>query len=133
MGWRLAIAALAVLSGCGESAYIQYQGRDAMTALECQAGYEAAKDRASGTVVAVPNTGAGIAAIVLAAGVLNGSREAAYERCLSRVATLPPGSATGLTTPASQSFGSSPPATRPVGCASGSGPFQGGTGYCVGR
>ncbi|MGL4321715.1 MAG: hypothetical protein ACRCS3_12715 [Paracoccaceae bacterium] len=132
----MALLAVAVLSGCGEQAYIQYQGRDAQTALECQAGYEAAKDAADNTVVAVPNNGAGLLAVVLTAGVINGSRESAYEQCLARVAILQPGGVTGAAPAPLQSMGAgtvAPVATRPAGCTPGAGPFQGGTGYCIGR
>jgi hypothetical protein len=134
MRWGPVILAAAVVSGCGERAYIDYQGREALTALECQAGYEAAKDRGSNTTVVVPNNGAGLAAIILASGIVSGNIEAAYERCLSRVATLPPGTqpASG-TAPLQSTGGALPAAVRPSGCAAGASPFQGGTGYCVGR
>jgi hypothetical protein len=136
MRWRLAIAAAAALAGCGERAFIQYQGRDAQTALECDAGYEAAKEQASSTPVVVPGGAAGLVAVALTAGAIGANREEAYRQCLARVATLPTGSVGATSASPAQSFNTASPAPvapRPDGCAAGAGPFQGGTGYCVGR
>jgi hypothetical protein len=134
---RLAsVLALALLAGCGERAFIQYQGRDAQTALECEAGYAAAKEQASNTPVVVPGGAAGLVAVALTAGAIGANRDEAYRQCLARVANLPQG---GIGAPAGAPLQSTPAVQRPAaitpssGCVPGAGPFQGGTGYCIGR
>ncbi|MBN8632850.1 MAG: hypothetical protein J0L76_18615 [Rhodobacterales bacterium] len=112
------------LLGCGEAAYLSYQGRPAETALECEAAYEAAQDRSRNVPVGT-DRGSLIGA-ALGRGMVEASMKSAYDQCLARVATLPGGG--------SRVTAASPRASttaRGPSCEAGGGVLQGGTGYCM--
>lgn len=118
------LAPLVVLLGCGEAAYLSYQGRPAETALECKAAYEEAQNRPN--YASVQTTGAGLIGAAIGRGIAEGALTSAYEGCLARVSALPGG---GVSTKVPAASVSSPgPTPR---CDSGGGVFQGGTGYCA--
>lgn len=119
----LLIAPLVVLTGCGEAAYLSYQGRPAETALECKAAYEEAQARPN---YSVPTTGAELIGAAIGRGLAEGALNSAYDECLARVSALP-GGGVSTSVPA---MSTRPTVTTGSQCASGAGPLQGGTGYC---
>ncbi len=83
----LGTVALAALTGCGEQAILKYQGRPAMTALECKAAYEEARRRPA--PVNYSSTGAAVGTAI-GSGIAKGMISSAYDACLARVASLRP-------------------------------------------
>ena len=117
---------LMLLTGCGEAAYLSYQGRPAETALECRAAYQEAQSR--GANVSTGNTRGALIGAAIGRGLVKGATESAYNQCLARVSANP--AAVGGILPRGAA-----PSPRVVSeqsgiCAPGSGPFRGGSGYC---
>ncbi len=109
--------------GCGESAYLSYQGRPAETALECKAAYEEAQARPN---YSIPSNGAELIGAAIGRGLAEGALNSAYDECLARVSALP-GGGQSTALPSSRA-----PASVPTsGCTRGGGVMQGGTGYCT--
>jgi hypothetical protein len=131
----LRFSLLLPLLGCSETDILKYQGRPAMTALECQSAYQAARSRSSSGYVDYSNRGSAIGSAI-GKGIASGMMESSYKTCLGRVAGLPAGSAVA-SSPAMSSRPNLPaPAPRVVshvGCIPGGGVLQGGTSYCIGN
>lgn len=105
MSLRLAaLMSVLAVAGCAEQDVLLYQGRPATTAVECQAAFEAAKQRASAAPVAVYN-GASFIGTAIGKGMVSGMNELHYKSCLARVASIAPG------TPAVVAANPSQPAT----------------------
>jgi hypothetical protein len=119
----LVLAPLVVLVGCGEAAYLSYQGRPAETALECEAAFEEAKARPN---YSIPSNGAELIGAAIGRGIAEGAMNSAYEQCLARVSALPGG---GVSTKLPAATAPSPGPSS--GCSRGGGVMQGGTGYCT--
>jgi hypothetical protein len=122
---RIAVLApLVVLVGCGEAAYLSYQGRPAETALECKAAYEEAKDRSRN--VSVGTDRGSLIGAAIGRGIVESSVNSAYNECLARVSALPGG---GMSTKVPAATVAPKGVTS--GCSRGGGVMQGGTGYCT--
>lgn len=119
----LVLAPLVVLFGCGEAAYLSYQGRPAETALECKAAYEEAQRRPN---YSVQTSAAGLVGAAIGRGIAEGAMNAAYDECLARVSALP-GGGKSTSLPASRPRAPAPTSS----CSNGGGVMQGGTGYCT--
>jgi hypothetical protein len=119
----MVLAPLVVLVGCGEAAYLSYQGRPAESALECKAAYEEAQRRPNYNI---PTTGAELLGAAIGRGLAEGALNAAYDECLARVSALP-GGGQSTALPSSRAPASVPTSS----CTRGGGVMQGGTGYCT--
>ena len=111
-----------VLAGCSETEILQYQGRPAESALECQAAYEEARSRRAGVDYSSQGSLIGSA---IGSGLVKGITESAYKSCLARVAALPGGGTTAVASPVPQAS----PIVR-TQCNKRGGVMQGGSGYC---
>jgi hypothetical protein len=138
---RLAVAGAMVcvfgLSACTEQDILRYQDRPAQTALECEAAYQAARQRGSSTYVS-HSSGASVAGAALGRGIAKGMIESAYRNCLARVANEPALSRptvveadTGTTYRPRAAVQPQPPGSGY--CPANAGVLHGGTQYCVRR
>ena len=121
------------LTACSEQQVLVYEGRPAATAQECEAAYEAAKQRMRSTVI-VGNSGASLAGAVIGKSMARGMTESHYNACLTRVQNLPAGSVPVVAPAMTRRPAAVAPAaaTHTGGCLQGGGAMQGGTGYCIG-
>lgn len=126
-----ALAGLAALSGCGEKTILSYQGRPAMTALECKAAYEEARRRPA--TVDYSSNGAAIGTAI-GKGIAKGMISSAYDQCLARVAAerpaadLPAATVAAAPAPRAGGYPQSEPYLSMWGreCVPGYGSYQGG-------
>ncbi len=117
------------LVGCSEQDMLQYQGRPAQTALECEAALEGRRQNTPYTYVDHSN-GASVLGASLGKSIVRGMEKSAYRACLGRVANLP-----GAPVPAAAPVRTGP-ATVPVyesaGCPPGVRGMYRGTMMCHG-
>lgn len=124
-------------SACTEQEILRYQDRPAETALECQAAYQAAKQRGNGQS-ATYSGGASALGASIGRGLAKGMIESSYRQCLARVANSGDGAATPAPSDSARArveaeLRQTQTANRPVGCPRDASVFYGGTSYCVGQ
>ena len=130
----LAVCAMGV-SACSEQQILRYQDRPAETALECEAAYQAARKRGSGTYVNY-SSGASVTGAAFGLGIAKGMIDSAYRNCLARVAgNASPTAAPVAVVDADRNYRKAvEPQYQPVmGCPAGANVIHGGTQYCTAR
>ncbi|SHH91801.1 hypothetical protein [Marivita hallyeonensis] len=72
------------LTACSEQQILTYQDRPAETVQECEAAYQAARQRGSGTYTDY-SSGASVLGASIGRGLARGMIDSAYRSCLARV------------------------------------------------
>lgn len=129
------------LTACSEQEVLRYQDRPAQTALECEAAYQAARQRGN-SQYGNTSSGASFLGASLGRGLAKGIIESSYKQCLARVANSA-GEAAQTKVAESRAVNARAQveaelrersgATRPVACPANAPVVYGGAQYCVRR
>jgi hypothetical protein len=129
------------LTACSEQEVLRYQDRPAETALECEAAYQAARQRGNNQYMNT-SSGASFLGASLGRGLAKGIVESSYKQCLARVADSggEPTQTNAAETRAASAraqieaeLRATPLDSRPATCPANAPVVYGGTQYCVRR